>query len=390
MTQSQLVRIPNPGNDKPPLSKAQKEFNRLTKKIGELEITLADFREAATKLQQRVQTEYVPLLNDYNRLRADLVRVFDRAHGRPETTKTEKKKLADLIINLAWELISEQGMDELKPIFDKYDADGFDTTNAEADAQISEAMKEMVASMYGIKFDENADVSTQEKFMAYVAEQMEARKEADAQRRLEAEERRARRGDARRDEATKPKSAKQQEREAKKQAEERNITKAVRTLYMDLVKAFHPDREPDETEKIRKTEIMQRVTEAYEKSDLLALLRLQLEFDRIDQQHLETLADDQLKYYNKLLKQQADELADELYGLQSQLSAALNRPIMMAGSALGLELNFNSDVRHLKKSVKDMKKEVKDLSDPAFLKAWLKGYKIQKADDFDGAGSFFR
>jgi hypothetical protein len=292
MTKTQVVRIPTPGPDKAPLSKAQKEFNRLTKKIGELETELSGFRTAATNIQQRIQTEYAPLLRDYNEHRANLVRVFDRAHDRPDTTKTERKKLADLIINLAYDLISQHGMDDIKPIFDKYDTDGFDATDAEADEQVSEVMKEMVASMYGIKFDENVDVSTQEKFTAYVEEQLKARRADDQERLQQAEERKAR----------KPKSAKQQEREAKKQVEEHNITKAVRTLYMDLVKAFHPDREPDEAEKARKTGIMQRITEAYEKSDLLALFRLQLEYNRIDQTHLERLAEDQLKYYNKIIR----------------------------------------------------------------------------------------
>lgn len=374
-----VVRIPTPGKDKAPLSKAQKEFNRLTKKIDELANELAGFRTAASSLQQRIHAEYEPLLREYNQQRANLLRVFDRAHAQPGTTKTEKKKLVDLILNLAYDLISEHGMDELKPIFDKYDADGFDATDAEADQEVSSMMKEMVGAMYGIEFDETVDVSTKEKFMAYLDEQLKARQaENDQHRQQQAEKR-----------AQKPKSAKQQEREARKEVEERNITKAVRTLYMDLVKAFHPDREPDEAEKARKTEIMQRVTEAYEKSDLLTLFRLQLEFNRIDQQHLETLAEDQLRYYNKILKQQADELSQELFSLQSQMSALFGKPLMLVGSAMSLEFSFNNDIRDLKRSIKATKKDIKELSDPVLLKAWLKAYKIQKPDDFDTFGPFF-
>ncbi|GAB3890970.1 hypothetical protein [Spirosoma agri] len=363
MANPQLVHIPTPSKDKAPLSKAQKEFNRLTQKIGELEDELTQFRTAATAIQQRVYTDYEPLLREYNQLRANLVRVFDRAYERPDATKSEKKKLTDLIIDLAYDLISEHGMNELKPIFDKYDKDGFDAIDAESDQQVSDVMKEVVSSMYGIEIDEHADVSTQEKFMAYLDEQMQARQANEQQER---DEKRAK----------KPKSAKQQAREAKKQLDERNITKAVRTLYMDLVKAFHPDREPDEAEKVRKTEIMQRVTEAYEKSDLLALLRLQLEFDRIDQQHLESLADIQLKYYNKILKQQVDELSDELFTLQTQLASMLGKPFGLVSSPVGLELSFNNDIRALKRSIKDAKRDVKDLSDPSILKGWLKSYKV--------------
>lgn len=366
-TNPQLVRIPTPAKDKPPLSKAQKEFNRLTKRIGELEAQLTEFRTAAGKLQSRIHAEYNPLINEYNQLRADLVRTFHRAYDRAEWTKTEKKKLAHLIVNLAYELIDEHGMDDLKPIFDKYETAGFDAVTAEDDAAVSEVMKEMVASMYGIEFDPAVDVSTKEKFMAYLDEQMRAKQASQAEHQQRAEETRAKR----------PKTAKQQAREEKKRLDERNVTKAVRTLYMDLVKAFHPDREPDETEKARKTEIMQRVTAAYEASDLMTLFRLQLEFNRIDQSPLETLAEEQLRYYNKILKQQTDELGGEPFSLQTQLGTLLNKPLAFVGSVLSLEFGFNNDVRTLKEEVKQLKKDAKAFADSPVLKAWLKTYKVR-------------
>ncbi len=376
MSQSQqLVRILTPDKVNAPLSKAQKEFNSLTNRIGELEIEIRSSQQAVDAIQQRINAEYRPMLIDYNRHRADLVRVFDQAHDRPEATKAEKKKLTHLILDIAYYLIDKHRMDELKPIFDKYDKDGFDQTTADADGLISEALKDRMSALYGITFDPDVDVSTQEKFGAYVQEQLQARQAEHEQQRHQAEETRAK----------KPKTAKQQEREQKKQLEERNITKAVRTLYMDLVKAFHPDRERDEAEKERKTGIMQRVTEAYEKSDLLALLRLQLEFNHIDQQHLETLADDQLRYYNKILKQQVSELGDKLHAMQEHLSAMLGRPIMLT-TAFGLEYAFNNDLRELKRGIKAVKREVKDFRDPSVLKAWLKVYKIPQDNGYDDLG----
>ena len=71
---------------------------------------------------------------------------------------------------------------------------------------------------------------------------------------------------------------------------EKMLKSLRRCFYLDLVKTFHPDRELDEAEKIRKTAIMQRVTDAYEKNDLLVLLELQLEFERIDAQSLNSIA----------------------------------------------------------------------------------------------------
>ncbi|GAB3983347.1 J domain-containing protein [Spirosoma terrae] len=372
--QQQLVQI-GTAKEKAILSKSQKEFNRLIRKIEKVSAELTDLRNAAEKIQQRVQRDYRPLVEQYANFRADMVRMFDRAYEESKLTKTEKKKLAHLIQEMAFELIDTYGLSDLKVIYDKYDDQGFDQTNAESDELTADLMKEMMSSMFGIQFDENADVSDPQKMTAYVQEQIAQREAAETERRQQAQEKRAK----------KPKTEKQQEREAKKLAEERSITKAVRTLYMDLVKTFHPDREPDETEKQRKTDIMHRVTEAYEKGDLLALLRLQLEFERIDQQHLENLAEEQLKYYNKILKQQAQEIDDELFTLQSQLSGMTGRPAYLINSPIALEFSLNSDISQIKRDIKQIKADLKAFTDLSVLKKWLKAYRIEKPENL----SFF-
>ena len=361
-----IVRI-GTKKDNAVLSKSQKEFNRLTNKIEKLTTDLRELRDAAVHIQQRVQTDFRPLVEQYSQFRANMVRLFDRAYDEKTFTKTEKKKLADLIQKIAFELISTYGIDDLKPIYDKYNTEGSEQISSQADGQTADMMKEMMESMFGIQFDDDVDVSDPQKMAAYMQEKIEQRAEQEKTERPKVE---------------KPKSAKQQEREAKKQAEAQKSTKAVRTLYMDLVKAFHPDREPDEAEKERKTKIMHRVTEAYEKSDLLALLRLQLEFDRIDQAHLESLAEEQLKYYNKILKQQAQELDDELFTLQDELAAMTGRPAFAVSSRIALEFSLNSDIAQMKRDIKQVKSNIKAFADPSLLKQWLKTYRIQKPDEF--------
>ncbi|SFE17657.1 hypothetical protein [Spirosoma endophyticum] len=323
--QQYIVRIET-NKEKVPLSKAQKEFNRLIDKIEKSSTDLRELRDITQYVQQRMQADYWPLIDQYTRFQADLIRLLDRAYERSDLNKSERKKLEVLIQRMAFELIATHDIDELKPIYDKYDSQGFDKISAEPNK------------------------------LALPADEQEESVKAD-----EAEQK-----------AAKPKSEKRQAREAKKQLEERNITKAVRTVYMDLVKAFHPDREPDETEKQRKTEIMHRVTDAYEKGDLLALLRLQLEFERIDQTHLENLAETQLKYYNKILREQAQELDDELTGLQNQLAAMTGKPAFAVTSRTALEFSLNSDIAHLKRTVKQIKADVKALANDDILKQWLK------------------
>ncbi|GAB3931734.1 hypothetical protein [Larkinella terrae] len=361
----QIIRIGS-AKDADSLSKSQKEFNRLTRKIETLEKDLVTYRETATRIQQQIQKDLVPLQTEYDQQRANLVRVFDRAHDSGPFKANERKKLAYIILNLAFDLISEHGLDELKPIYDKYDSDGYDATNAEADDLASDTLKQMYGAMFGVEFDADADLSSPEKLAEQLRQKLEEQQASYEENRRQTEERRAQR----------PKTKKQLEREAKKATEERSITKAVRTVYMDLVKAFHPDREPDEDEKVRKTEVMKRITEAYEKSDLLALLRLQLEYNRIDQNHLETLAEEQLTYYNKILKQQARELEEQLYNLQSQLSSLSGKPLYYVSSPGALESSFKTDVQELKRSIKNLKNDLKAFQDDAVLKQWLKSYRI--------------
>lgn len=76
---SQLIRMGN-GKDPATLSKLQKEFNRLVKKIEALEKEVVDYRAVSAQIQHRFRTEIFPLQTEFHQQRANLVRVFDRAY----------------------------------------------------------------------------------------------------------------------------------------------------------------------------------------------------------------------------------------------------------------------------------------------------------------------
>ncbi len=360
-------------------TKGQKDFNRLVKKIETLEKNISDYRGAMIKIQQRVTIDLMPVRQQYFEQRAQLVYRFDRAHDSTLYKKPEKKKLAYLIQDIAFEVIDAGGIEELKPIYDKYSQDGgYDAINEEANQEVAERMKNLF-SMFGIDLGDDVDMSDPEKMQEKLHQKMAEQQAVFEQQDRENQERRAKR----------PKTQKQIEREEKKEIETRNITKAVRTIYMDLVKAFHPDRETEEEEKNRKTEIMQRVTEAYEKNDVLGLLRLQLKFERIDQSHIESLAEDHLKYYNKILREQTKELEDEYDGLQMQAHAMSGQPVYMVSNPFGLEFAFEQQIKEYKKTIKDIKKDLKDFQNDEVLRVFLKSFKIPKHNDNDGFDFLF-
>ena len=380
VTQPALVHIPTTGSGADALSKEQKAFNRLSKRIGKLEGEVDDFRTAATGLRQRVQQEYRPLQQQHNDLRAEFVRMLDRAHDAYKLTKTERKKLVDLLLNGFFDLL-DRGYTDLEAIFDKYDppltgeeAAAAEAANAAADAREVELMKGFFQEQYGIEFDPKADVSTPEKLQNYVNQQLTDYQQEYEQQQAAAAERRAQR----------KKSPKQQAAADKKKAEEQNITQAVRTLYMDLVKHLHPDREPDEAEKLRKTELLKRVTTAYKANELLTLLRLQLELNRIDQAHLENLAESQLRYYNTLLREQVRELELQLAREQQELSTFTGKPYYYTVTPTAMELDFQQMKAALTAKVQRLTTDVERCGQEASaLKEFLKAYKIPRP----GAGS---
>jgi hypothetical protein len=364
-----MAKIIQITKEKAEQSKVQKDFNRLIKKIEKLEQEIAEYRAGLDEVNQRLQGTLTPARKEYYVQKAELVKCFDRAYDSGYFKKREEKKLTYLICELAYDVIEYGGMEELIPIYDKYNETSYEEENEQANELAAEQLKG-IFSMFGIEFDDDVDTKNPEVFQEQMAKKLAEKQEKYDSEQRQAEERKDKR----------PKSKKQQEKEEKKELEARNVTKSVRTIYMDLVKAFHPDREPNEEERERKTQIMQRVTEAYEKNDLLGLLRLQLEFDRIDQNHIENIAESHLKNYNKLLREQAEELSYELENMVSQVAEMSGKPDYIVSNIHRLRLSLEQDIKEFKSAAKSIKNDVKVFGSQLFLKEFLKSYKIPKAE----------
>ncbi len=365
-----IIHIPTPAGKT--FTKAQQAFNRLSKRIQKLEKELAAFRTAADDVRRRVQTDYRPLQKQHDALRAELVPVLDTAYRQEKKLSTQERTKIRQLLADAFTDLPAKGHPDLKPILDAYapdpDAQAAAAQGAAHDRATADLMREMMELQYGIRFDPNVDISTPERFQQY-ANQLLAEQSA----RLEAEEAA---NAARR--AARKKSAKQLAAEARKEAEEKATTQSVRALYRDLVKALHPDLEPDEAEKIRKTALLQRVTAAYENNELLTLLRLQLELQRLDPAHLETLADAQLAPYNKLLRDQVTELEQTLFEEQMR-EADFGDHSFGPPSAQGLRSEFDWKLSDLKRRVEQLGVGLVEMrADVTAIKQFLKGFKLVK------------
>ncbi|NJM16806.1 MAG: hypothetical protein HC896_16830 [Bacteroidales bacterium] len=74
---------------------------------------------------------------------------------------------------------------------------------------------------------------------------------------------------------------------------------------------MHPDKEMMEDEKLRKEDLMKKVTAAYKAKDLSALLKLELEWVAEETHNLANLSDEKLASYIASLKEQVHELQME-------------------------------------------------------------------------------
>lgn len=348
------------------LSAAQKKFNTLTKNIDAQKKLLADWQATLSWCQQDVAGKLLPLQQALSGHQADMVLLFDHLYKSERFTRQQKEKLSYLIEEMASELVSVHGREDMKPLYNEYSGGDFDAELEEEEAIQKEMMRNMVEQEFGISLDEeDLSANDPDKLAERLFNKYQERQQAEAQARPQ-----------------RKKSAKQQAKEAKEQEEAENASKSIRTVYRQLVAALHPDREQDPVERERKTELMQQVTVAYDKQDLLQLLELQLSVEQIDQSKLNNLAEDRLKYYNKILQNQLQELQDEVLMLTERMRRMANLPPFQPLSPQRLALKLKQDIRSIESEIDRIQQDLRRFRDVRELKAWLKSYQIPD-DTFD-------
>lgn len=362
---SHAVRIVS-SNSQSSLSKAQKRFNSLIKKLDQQKKQLHEWTEATPEIQRLAASEYDPLYADYRAQEIRRLRVLDQALANPLFKKRDKEKLRHILCAIAADLIvGDENDGELKELYNRHSGSDIEEEMRENDAQAEQLMKSMMGEILGMDLSQH-DISTPEQLTDFIEEQVKA---ADAER----EARRANRKKTKRQEAI----------EAKRAEEETRIKQSIQEIYRKLAARLHPDREPDPAERERKTELMKQANQAYEKKDLLRLLELQLQAEHIDQSHIDQLSEDRLKSYNQILKEQSDELQKEISEIEFAWRMQLNLAPFETVTPKGLVGRLRGDIRQLRHQIADLKDQLVALGDPQILKAWLKGYRIPKQTGWD-------
>jgi len=346
------------------LSPTQRAFQRHVDNIALAELRVKELDALLSVYRARFQQKMDVLEDDQIKVNREMVMFLDAQLLRSGWTANQRDTMKEIFFRTVETLFDTPVHDEVELIFNRHS----DLSLKEINEIKVNAMEAELAGIYGMQpadgrdnagenTGENAARTTEEKLLdalRFLKEKEEAEVLNDA------------RADAKRKnkKSAKPSKAEQQAVDTEK---------LLKDIYRKLTSLLHPDREPDEAERKRKTALMTEANKAYENRNLLALLQLQLAATKLDSRAAATMADAQLKIVNQRLAMQLNELEQE--SLQLEM---LMREEFMVGFLVALRPE--SIEKSLKVTVADCARRIKNKrrilaliqqSDKLF-KQWLK------------------
>ncbi len=355
-----------PGHNTATLSRGQKAFNTLIKQIEKRRTRLHAWESITPVFQRQYVDELLPLKRESTALQVKMVYRLDAVWDQKGLTKTERRTVSELIAELAFGLIDACEDAQLKAIYNKHSQTDYDSKVA---AEL-EDMKRVLEAMVGVELGDDLDMSSADELWQRAQARMD---EKQAQNAAENQARDARR-------AERKKSPKQLAAEARREADRAELNQSIREVYRKLASALHPDREPDPEERARKTALMQRANQAYDKSDLLRLLELQLELEHIDQNAFNDISEVRLKHYGKLLREQIGELDQEILDVEASFRRAFKIAASIDISPATVLPKLAHDIAAVRQVIRALKADLLAFDDLKHFKVWLKHLRRQQAD----------
>ena len=338
-----------------PLTAAQQGYNALLARIEALSAQIE--RLQAWSDQHRhahVQALYQAAQEARTARQNLLIYLHDQL--QTDVLTAQQQRMARTQVRLFLDQLMPSVDPQVQALAELYQLD--DEELAEERAQEAQRLREQIEAALGQPIESPDQYQTPEEMMAAGMRQWQRQQQADEARK--AAKRAARK-------ALKKPAAHQQA-----EVQQADARSALRTVFRQLASALHPDREPDEQLRLRKTALMSEVNAAYEKNDLSTLLRLQMQAALSGEAGASRLADDKLAAMSLLLKEQVTALEDDLAQLESRLSRELCVPISaqqdLAHMTQALQ-RLQADQRHL---VDSLSADGRRIQNQAELKRWLK------------------
>ena len=354
---SHAVRLAE--NKKSPInSKVRTQFNALVSKLEAERKRLAAWHDAMPKMRARADAELMPLGERFGQCQRELILLFDASCKSKKLTKKEREKLTDLICSMALEVLDSGEDEAMAEIYERHSGE------AElADDPDFLALNDIIEQMMNGAHERDED-----RFASPDGEASDAEVPESTAGKPNAN------GAGRKASAA---AARQAEEEAR-------LAQSVRDIFRKLASALHPDRETDPAERKRKTTLMQRANVAYAASDLLGLLELQFEVDQIDASKLDTLGEERIKQYNKVLARQVDEVRREIGELEHWLQYVMHVSARGRITPAHMEKALTAEINTFKVKIAGIEEDLRAFQEIKVLKSFLKTYRVPEPFDFMG------
>lgn len=308
------------------LAQRQTRFNSLVRDIALWRAALAGWQERIERYRQRVE----PVRLELHAAWREWLFALDAASLQPGLSRAERRQLGELIHAWAAALLEVRDDAELAAMADRH----------AGEPPLPRSMPDEAADAAGSE-DPGEDWEQQAAAAA-------------AQRAQWAAERRATSAANRR------------------KKEEQEVSRSLRDVYRRLASALHPDRETDAQQRERKTMLMQQANQAYAEEDLLALLELQLQAERIDAAHLASVDRRRLEHYVSVLEEQLADLQSETRRLEAGFREATGLPAGTGLQPRKADRMISSEAQRLRGELLLLRRQATSLPDVEALREWLR------------------
>ena len=351
-----------------PANRAQKTFQQLVGRIEAKREQLRHWQAYLQRYKRRITDEVEPSRERLREGQRKMVGLIDELLSLPGSamrlTRLERAKLAQMLTRMAGGLLSEGSDAALEGLYDKYSGVSYRQV-LRSEMEMTETM---LSEMFGLAIDGEVDAAS-------TAELLELAQKKMVEQFEEEERLAALRQEARAAKRAKAGAAKADAVQTRREQVAKEVGQSLREVYRKLASALHPDREPDVRERQRKTHMMQRVNQAYDASDLLTLLGLQLEIEQIDAAHMASVPPQRLAHYNQILREQLAELEAELERCVEPFRGSVGPMSKLTPDNVDREMGV--EIARIELQTREVGHDLTAFRDPNHLRQALKLYQLE-------------
>ncbi len=345
------------------LTPTQRAFKQLIGNIESAETRIKELAELLDVFRVRFQEKFQPLAAQQQHIDRDMVRFLDVQLRRKNWTANQRGTMESIICQIIGPLLEGEFGAEMVEIFNRH-----------SDVS-AEELAEMDGDMFGSENDGEHGNEPPPDGQDPIEELM---REMRAQHEAAVAKKEAR--------ANAKRGGKKSARQIKLEQQTLDADKLLKEIYRKLTSLLHPDREPDEAERVRKTALMTKANKAYKNKDLLTLLHLQIQAGKVDSLAAGNLADEKLQHINFTLRQQQEALRTEQIQLEHLVRQTFQLSYADRITVPVIEKRLKAGVAERKKVIKWMHEAFAEIQrGDAPFKAWLKGERasMQAGHDLD-------